>query len=270
MGFLRALLLLLWGGSAFATQYSPWFPPLWEFQSRTSYLFEHASRIESPEGSFPFSINDSSLHQSLELTVWPYWSVEGELYLTHSYNVSFGYEASFITLRYLLFDELSGDCFNLNAGLSCSYVGRRFLHNFNYPYHGNFNAELFASIGKEWPLCKTGFSRLWGMCAIGQANRGVPWMHGLMAWHVEPTERWGFGVWIDWLIGFGSKDITPEEPFPGYALIGHRNIDVGAFVECPLELLGTLTFFGSYNVYAHNFVIHEYAVGSVLKIPFSL
>lgn len=270
MGFLRALLFLLIGSTAFATQHSPWLPPLWEFQSRTAYHFEHASRVESPEGNFSFSINDSSLHQSLELTIWPYWNVEAELYLTHTYNVPFSYEASFLTLRYLLFDELSGDYFNLDAGLTCSFAGSRFLHNFNYPYHGNFNAELFASIGKEWPLCQTGYSRLWGMCAIGQGNRGVPWMHGLIAWHAEPIERTGFGVWMNWLVGFGSNAIIEDEPFPGYALIGHRNVDVGAFVNCPICTLGTLTFFGRYNLYAHNFVIHEYAVGAALKVPFSL
>lgn len=266
-----AFICLLLTGKVFATQYSPWFPPLFEFQSRTAYLFEHASRVQSPKGSFHFPVNDSSLHLSLELAPWPYLCVEGELYLTHANSIDFAYEASFASARYLLFDEEDGDFLNIAAGLSFFFPGTRFLHNFNYPYHGHFNAELFASIGKEWYLCELGFSRLWTMTGIGQGNHGKPWIHGLSVWHVEPCPRTGFGVWFEWLIGLGQNNIIAAEPFPGYALISHRNIDVGAFLSCPLGcFLGTLTVFGSYNVYAHNFVSHEYAVGAVVKIPFSL
>ncbi len=265
----RALLLLLFASSLYATDYRPWFSPLWEFQGRASYLFDCEERIQTPKGSFDASTSNHTFHTSLTLTPWPYWSGEVELYLSGSSRIPFSYEAAFGTVRYQWLNDIRGDCITLVTGLTLSFPGSHFLHDFSYAYHGEVNGELHVTVGKEWACGRTWWTRGWALAGWGIANQGNSWFHGIAAWEFHPRCL-ELGAFAETLIGFGSDDIIPNAPFTGYATIGHRTVDLGAFLRYQMGYFGTLSLYGWGNAYAHNFVEHNWGGSVRLLIPFSL
>ncbi|MCC5832954.1 MAG: hypothetical protein JJU12_07940 [Chlamydiales bacterium] len=265
----KLLLLLLLTSSLHATEYAPWFSPLWEFQGQLSYLYDHRERIDSPKGDFRDLSNIHTLSRSLGVTVWPYWNVEIELFLSKTTQISFSYQAAYGTVRYQWLDDIRGDPFALATGMTFSFPGKRYLRDFSFPYHGEVNAELHAAFGKEWACGREWWTRGWILGGWGISNRGSGWLHGIAVWEYNP-KCFGWGIFAEALYGLGGGDIIPGAPFPGYASIGYRTIDIGSYLNFELGRFGTLTFLGWYNAYARNYALHSLGFAVNLLIPFSL
>ena len=265
----RLWLLLLISSSLSATEYAPWFSPLWEFQGQASYSYEHEKTVQSPIGNFPHPSNDYTFRGSLGITPWPYWNVEVELLLTHTSHIPFSYEAALATVRYQWLDDIRGDPLAFATGVTLSFPGKRYLRDFSFAYHGEINGELHAAIGKEWACEDAWKMRFWALGGWGIANRGNGWLHGIAVWEFKPA-FFEWGVFADALYGLGPNAIIPDESFPGYASIDHRTLDIGSYVNLDLGCIGTLSFLGWYNAYARNFILHSWGIAINLLFPFSL
>lgn len=257
-----------------ATNYIPWFSPLWEFQGNISFFFNPEKTIQSPKGNFNDPSKDYTLHLSLGLTPWPYWNTEVELFLTRTSDIPFSYEAVFATVRYEWLDDIRGDPLCLTTGLTLSFPGNRFLRDFSVPYHGEINGELHITVGKEWACQKEWWMRIWALGGWGIANKGNGWIHGMaflefQSFYLLPCPlQWG--AFTRGVFGLGPNDILPYVPFEGYAPIDHRSIDLGGFARYKIGSIGTFSLLGWYNVYARNFVIHDWGIRANLLVPFSL
>lgn len=254
---------------AISLEHSPWLPPLWEFQSRTSLFYERVHKVETPQGSFPFKSNNVTLATSLGLTFWPDWNAEIGLLMTKTSDINFSYEAAYTSIRYQWMDDLVGDPISLTTGLNLSFPRTAFLNNFSYNYHGQCNAEAHVSVGKEWGYTEGPLLNLWGLGGIGIAEKGSPWLHGLAVCDFAFNHCLRLGCFLEGIFGLGHNDIIPATIFPGYASIAHRSLDLGVFVETPLSYWGSLSFFGWGNFYAHNFIQHTWGMKTTLLIPFS-
>ncbi len=263
------LIALLWV-TGYATEYSPWFTPPFEFQSRLSYLYENQTQVQTPRGSFKNTCNESSVHFGLGVTPWPNWNVETELFLTHTNDIPFSYEASYLTVRYAWMDDICGDWISLVTGVTLSFPGDRYLRNFCFNYHGNINTELHATIGKEWAYQKDWITRFWALGGWGIANKGSGWVHGLGVWEYKPISCIELGVFSEAEYGLGNNDIIPDEPFRGYASINHQNVDIGGYMNYVIPYWGTLTVIGWYNVYARNYIENYWGAGLSFLFPFSI
>lgn len=270
MKFINACALLLASASVHATEYAPWFTPPFEFQGRISYLYEHSNRVQSPSGSFTKSTRNSSAHLSLAATPWPHWNVEAEVFLTHTSDIGFAYEATWLTIRYAWLDDIAGDCFSMVTGLTLSFPEKRFLREFSFPYHGHTNAELHATLGKEWACGTDWKARFWGLAGFGIAERGSPWLHGLgtFEYHLFPYAV--AGVFTEALYGLGSNNILTHTPFKGYASISHQTIDLGGYIDYEIRYWGNLKLLGWYSVHSRNFIEHAWGATVTVLIPFSI
>jgi len=266
----RFLILLLLASPLYATEYNPWFSPLWEFQGRFSYFYDKEKTVQSPKGNFRAPSNDYTLRGSLGITPWPYWNAEVELFFTHTSDIPFSYEAAYGTIRYQWLDDIRGDPFALVTGLTLSFPGNRYLHDFSFTYHGEVNGELHVTIGKEWACRDDWWMRAWALGGWGIANQGSGWLHGIAALEFQPgCFQWS--LFSEAIYGLGSNDIIPNQnPFVGFALIDHRTVNVGAIVGYDIGCLGTLSLLGWYNAYARNFVQHSWGLGATFLVPFSL
>ncbi len=252
-----------------ATEYAPWFSPLWELQGRISYSYDKQHTVQSPKGNIRDHNNEYTIQSSLGVTPWPYWNAEIELYLTHTNRIPFSYEALFGTLRYQWLDDIRGDPIALVTGVTFSFPGNRYLHDYNFPYHGDINGELHFTVGKEWACEYEWWMRMWAFGGWGIANRGNGWLHGIGVIEFQPLPfQWG--VYTEALCGLGSNDIIAADPFEGYASINHQNVDIGGYFSFPVNSYGMLTFQGWYNAYARNYIQHYWGLGLSLQIPFSL
>lgn len=265
----RIFLLLLLTPSLFANQFmNPWFSPLWEFESEMGYRYTEGKRVESPTGDFNVASVNHSVHMDLGLTFWPYWNGFVELRLTRTTQIPFAYEAALATLRYQWLDDIQGDLFALATGVTFSFPSSRYLHSFYFPYHGEVNGQLFATLGKEWARGCDWWMRGWILGGWGIANRGQSWLHSLatLEFRAHPFE-WGFLA--EGVMGMGPHNLTPTSHFKGYASVAHRSLDFGGFIRTELGYLGKCLIRGWYNVYAHNFVLHSWNLEASLEIPFS-
>lgn len=266
----KIFLFFLLTPSLFANQYlNPWFSPLWEFESEVGYCYTQGKQVQSPLGDFDAPSRNHSIHMGLGLTPWPYWNGFVELHLTRTSQIPFSYEAALATVRYQWFDDIQGDLFTLVTGITLSLPSSRYLRSFYYPYHGEINGELFATLGKEWMRGYDWWMRSWILGGWGIANRGQGWFHTYAAleFQAHPFE---WGMFTEALVGLGSQDLIPATPFKGYASIAHRSLDLGGFLRTQLGYVGTLSLIGWFNAYAHNFVLHEWNIELTFEIPFSL
>ena len=263
-------LLLFTPACACATEYEPWFTPPFEFQGRMGYRYEHSNSVQSPLGSFTKPTRDSSVHLALAVTPWPNWHVEAELFLTHTSDIDFAYEAAWLTVRYAWLDDIAGDCLSFVTGATFSFPPESFLHEFSFPYHGHANAEFHATCGKEWSHGPEWHARLWGLAGYGVAEKGSPWIHGIgvAEYHLAPCAL--LGVFTEALYGFGNTDIVPYVPFTGYASIGHQSIDLGGYLDYEIRCWGTLKVVGWYRVYAHNYTENNWGTSLTFLVPFSV
>jgi len=268
----KLLLLLLLSSTLFATEYEPWFGAPWEFHSRLSYTYSHTERVQSPAGSFKYIDNYHEFAGSLMMTVWPDLSVEAELAFLTSDDIDFSYEVFILTARKLWLDDLCGDWISLATGVTMAFPPKRILHDFDFPYHGHVNAELHLTAGKEFRSCCTmeWNWRLWGLIGYGVAEKGSPWVHGLITFDQGISECAHFSLFMELLYGLGGENIIPGVPFRGYASIQHETIDLGGRYQRELGLLGSLSFLGFINVHARNFTEHSFGVQAALTIPFGL
>jgi hypothetical protein len=265
----RIWLLLLLITPLYATEYAPWFSPLWEFQGELSYLYKHVLKVESPKGDFNFRSDDQSIRGSLGLTPWPYWNIEVELFLTETSTIPFSYEAAYGSVRYQWLDDIRGDPIALVTGVTLFFPNKRYQRNFSFPYHGDINVELHATIGKEWACGREWSTRGWILGGWGIANKGNGWLHGLAVMEFNPG-FFEWGIFTEILCGLGSNDVISSEQFAGYASIGHRSVDVGGHLKIDLSCIGSLTILGWINSYARNYILHTWGFGINILIPFSL
>lgn len=257
--------------SGLATNEAPWFGNVWEMEWTTGYKYYHADTVSTPTGSFDNTADNHSLTNSLALAPWPNWNVETELYLTHTNQVIFGYEAALITGRYQWLDDITGDPISLTTGLTFSFPGNRFTHDLHFYYIGDYNTELHFAIGKEIPNCGLTIwvHRFWAYGAYGIANRGSGWLHGKIGWDLIVNTCLDFEVFAHALYGFGTHNIVPNEPFTGYGPIAYREIDLGAKGNYHLRDLGTLSLEAACDLYNRNSP-NSYEITLSLLIPFSL
>ena len=248
----------------------PWFAPLWEFQGRVGFYYDHEKRVQSPKGSFNELSNDYTAQFALAVTPWPYWNVRTDLFLTRATDIDFSYQVSFWGVRYLWLDDVEGDLFSLTTGVALFFPGNRYLRDFSFAYHGNANVEFHAAIGKEWARCDEWVTRIWALGGWGIANRGKPSISGRGGWEFNLSNDFECGIFSELLYGLGDNDIIPDVPFKGYGLINHQNVDIGGYLGYQIGYLGRLSVVGWYNVYAHNFVEHYFGIGATILVPFSL
>jgi hypothetical protein len=264
------ILYLISAASLSAADYKPWFPPPFEFHGKIECLYENAQKVESSQGGFREDLDFASLRGGLNVTIWPRWNVEAELYLTHAEKIGFQYEASLLSLRYAWLDDIESDFCTLVTGVTCSFPGTPFLHNFSFPYHGYVNIEFHTTLGKEWTVHHDWLYRGFILGGFGIANRGSPWAHGLLSFEVKPCVCFWGGIFAEGIFGLGDHDIVPNLPFNGYASIGHQSIDIGAHLDYDCCYLGILIFKGWYNIYARNYIENYWGVSLSLLIPFSI
>ena len=269
---MKRFFLLLWALPLAATELHPWLPPPWEFQTKADYLYQYEDSIQTPRGDFNLNNPINNATFGLDLTFWPSWNAEIELLLSSNpaTNVNFSYEATRLTGRYQWLDEACGDCVSVTSGVTLFAVRSSFLTATSCWFHGNFNAEFNAAVGKEYVRNNEWLMRLWGYAGLGVANKGNPWWHYYGAWDVKACCNITISALAELVYGMGNNNIIPAEVFPGYAGIRHQFVNIGLSVKRDCICWGTWELNGWYNVHAFNFPQDYYGLGVTWRMPFGL
>lgn len=236
-----------------ATEFKPWFGNVFELEARGKYVFQNFQDVESGFGEQSYVSNDNFATLGLGTNIYGDWNVEIEVTGAQTRAHSFNFDNARVTGRYLFMDDIIGDPVSLTGGLTLIQATSQSLHDLGSFHHGIFEAEIHAAFGREISCGMTWNNRWWVVGAVGQGTVGVPWIRadGVVQFQRFCGNIFEFGIYS--LMGTGDRDIELLNEFPGYGLIAHRSIDLGAAYIHRFDISGSLKIEYRRRVYARNF-----------------
>ncbi len=273
MRIYRYSLICLFGAltsSAYALEAKPWIGNAYEFELLTAFSYYRFHKVEGASVQLTSPLNTYVLLVDLGFAPSPVidFQLEGEFAQSHPNN--WAMRSTALQARYQMLDDISGDPVSLTVGLNVRAAPHHLLTNVSTPYASELNFELTGSVGKEWSQDGCWNMRAYGMAAIGQANRGYPWMRDLFVWQYNLQDTHRFTVFAESNFGFGGKQHVNVKHFNGWAKVQHQSIDIGLAYGYKMGVYGLLTAAYAYRLFAHNYPQRVNFFMISYCLPFSL
>ncbi|MBX7066014.1 MAG: hypothetical protein K1X28_02170 [Parachlamydiales bacterium] len=267
---MRKFFLLLAPILASSLEMQPWFGDCLEFHFLGSYAYSYFDRVDRGVPQLRETFKSNVIDFDLDFSPTPEWSVDTELQIADTTKQNFNFRSLAAQARYLWLDDIIGDRVSLATGASIRFTNTDSLRDVSCPSHANFDFELNFAFGKEFDISECWAWRFWGYGAVGQANRGSPWVRGILALEANYDDRHKFGVLADGANGYGRHTTVFIDDFDGYAKIRYKAIDVGVRYGYRLGVYGTLRFSYMRRVLAKSYPEQVNAFIFSYLLPFSL
>ncbi|MEI8125251.1 MAG: hypothetical protein WCG42_05815 [Parachlamydiaceae bacterium] len=248
---LTAILCLFAGLTLHATDYRPWYGPVLEVDLGADCLMQAFSHVNTQCGSKKLQEFDTFLDLSASLAVWESIAAELEVIAAETKQQSFGMDAIRLTGRYRWFNDIVGDPISLSTGVTFSTIFPAVRRNIAAFDHGGVAAEAHASIGKEWSCMQFWTSRIWGVCGVGIADVGSPWLRANFSWEHNWWNRHRLEIFTESIWGFGQNKLNPYH-FHGYGSVQYQAIDLGFRYFYQFDYGVVVSGGYGYRVYAQN------------------
>lgn len=254
---------------ASATEYQPWLGNVYEFELRSSLMYQDYTWLSTGSHLKKYSSNDVFLNASLGGALPSGFGLEAEITQARTRHQKGDIDQFKATGRYVWQDDIAGDPLSVTPGLSLIYALPYSLKDVSSFHHGRAEAELFLSIGKETPVETMWGSRWWSMLGIGMADRGFPWIRFDLSYEKRLWDRHEMQLFMYSLWGTGRKRLHLDD-FDGYGRIQHQSVDIGLRYTYLLEFFGNVSLEYSYRVHGRNFPIYTHRAVAQLLYTFSL
>ncbi len=253
-----------------ATEYQPWLGNFYEFELRSSVMYQGYTHLSSGSHLKKYSSNDVFLNLSLSVArPDPDGSLEFEITEARTRRQKGEIDQLKLTGRYLWQDDVAGDPISLITGISYIQAFSSSLKDVSSFHHGLYNAEFFLSLGQEKAEGILWDSRWWSVFAIGMAEQGSPWFRFRLDYDKRWEEKHETKLFLHSLWGLGRHPLRLNH-FHGYGPIQHQSIDLGWRYTYLLEFYGSVSLEYSYRVYARNFPAYTHRVIAQLLYTFGL
>lgn len=262
------LFLVCLCGSLSAFTEKPWLAEPYIAEASLSYAFQHYSSIADEVGA-KTSSNDNFLWGDLSFSFMDNWDMQAELELDATTMKHFGFESFGLAARKVLLNDLRGDLVSLVVGGNMRAVPHGRLPDPSTPYHNVFNMEVNLCVGREWNDYFDWYYRTWGLIALGQANKGYPWIRTDYHLQGKVRDKWEWDAFLIGYFGTGNKRTIDLSTFMGYYNIAHQSIDIGLGGSYLLGIWGKISASGSYRVYAKAYPQHAGIFTISYTLPFS-
>jgi hypothetical protein len=255
---------------SFATERMPWLGNIYELEGRASLFYQNYRFVESSKGDIHHSSNDFFLTLSGGVVPCEQTAVEVEMTGACTRHQHINVDNFRLTGRYNLLDDIAGDFITLTAGVTLTKAFRHSVHDFSSFHHGQWEGEIFLSIGNEEACGEDWVARFWTVAGIGKADVGSPWVRADAAYEYITCPHHLIRFFANSLWGLGKEDISPKKHFKGYGPINHRSVDVGLRYTYVIDFCGEVSLEYFYRVYAKNFPEHVNGVILSYYFPFGL
>ncbi len=237
----------------YSLEEKPWFYPPFNFHTKAAFDVNFFTGVDN--GYNPIGYHSTNFEAVLGLLapVSPKWDAEVEVELQSTSETSFGFESAVLQVRRLLLNDIAGDFLSFDVAANIRAVPKRRLHDVAVPYHDLWNFELSSAIGKEFTKEEEWLWRVFVLGAVGQANRGYPWIKANFDIRAKAFKDYMFSAFLNSYFGLGKKRIIDVRHFDGYGMYKHQSIDVGATFTVFFQVLGSLTF-----AFTHRFLANTY------------
>ncbi len=235
--FLSLLLVPFYLG---ALETQPWFGDVYEFHFLGSYAYSQFSTVQNgiPQLTSPFQSN--LVYLGLDFSPSPEWSVDTDLQVADTTQEGFYFRTWGLQGRYLWLDDIVGDPITFTTGANLRVMSTTSLHDVSSPYHGNVDFECNFALGKEFDVADSCRFRLWGYGALGQANRGSPWVRAILAFETNIEDAHKMGLFASGTNGYGANRLVFIDHFNGYGKIRQKSIDLALRYGYRIGVWGTI------------------------------
>ncbi len=236
--FLFLLLPLL--GSSLEVQ--PWFGDCLEFHFLGSYNYSFFNKVQKGTPQLTRTFQSNVGYLGLDFSPTPEWSIDGDIQVADTTKEDFNFRAIALQARYLWLDDIIGDRVSLATGASARFTNSASLRDVSCPYHANFDFEVNFSLGKEFDVSDSWAWRAWGFGCVGHANKGSPWVRGIVALETNYEDQHKLAFLAEGSNGYGRHSTVLIDHFNGYAKIRQKSIDLGIRYGYRVGVWGTLRF----------------------------
>jgi hypothetical protein len=237
----RVSIFLITTLQVYGLEEKPWFYPPYNFHTKAAFEASFFTNVDN--GFNPIGYHSTNFEAVLGFLapISSTFDAEIEVELQSTSMTNFGFESAVLQVRKLLLNDIMGDFLSLDLGANIRAVPKQRLRDVAVPYHDLWNFELSSAIGKEFTKEEDWLWRVFVLGAVGQANRGYPWIKAM------------FSAFLNSYFGLGKKTLIDVRHFDGYGMYKHQSIDVGATFTVFFEVLGSLTL-----AYTHRFLANTY------------
>jgi hypothetical protein len=234
------ILFLLLPFTVKAIEVQPWFGDVYEFNFLSKYAYTHFSHVDGAITPLASPSNDNLLYFDLEFPFSPQWSVDVDLQFIDTPRQSFSYSTTATQFRYLWLDDIVGDFMSLATGASVRFASERSIKDISSLIHGSVAFLANLSIGKEIDYFEYWHFRIWAYGGIGVANKGSPWINGIIGLEGNYDEKHKFGIFVDAMHGYGKNHTIDISNFNGYGVVRQKSVDIGFRYGLQLGVFGTI------------------------------
>lgn len=252
-----------------ALEEQPWFGAVYEFHFLGSYAYSRFNHVQGgvPQLKSPF--NENVVYLGLDFSPAPEWAIDTDVQFADTTQMDFNFRSVALQARYLWLDDLIGDKISLATGGSLRVNPNYALHDVSNPGRANSDFELNISMGKEFEATANWLFRLWGFGAVGQSNRGSPWVRGVFATETNINDQHKLALFVEGNNGFGRHSHVDTNHFNGYAKIRYKSIDLAFRYGYRLGVWGTIRVEYARRVLAKAYPAQMNTVVISYLLPFS-
>ncbi len=225
-----------------ALEHQPWFGDVFEFHFLGRYSYSQFNSFQNARPPLHEIFQAHLVYLGLDFSPSPVWSLDGDMQFADTTEMSFNFRTFALQSRYLWLDDIVGDPISLASGLSARLTSSKSLKDISCPSHAVLDFELNFSLGKELEASNNWLFRFWGFGAVGHANRGSPWVRGIVSVETNIDDRHKWALYAEGINGYGRRVHVDIDHFFGYAKIREKAIDLGIRYGRSLDVWGTLRF----------------------------
>jgi hypothetical protein len=223
-----------------ALECQPWFGDVYEFHFLGSYAYSQFHKVQNGTPQLTHVFQSNLVYLGLDFSPSPEWSIDTDLQVADTTQESFYFRTWGLQGRYLWLDDIVGDPITLTTGANIRVMSTTSLHDVSSPYHGNVDFELNFALGKEFDAADTWRFRAWAYGAVGQANRGSPWVRAIVALETNIEDAHKLGLFALGSNGYGRHTTVLIDDFNGYAKIRQKSIDLAFRYGYRIGVWGTI------------------------------
>ncbi|MBF8262579.1 MAG: hypothetical protein HW387_244 [Parachlamydiales bacterium] len=239
---IKAIILsvLFFPGLCHSLEVQPWFGDVFEFHFLGSYVYSRFNSVQGGDPQLKSPFNSNLGYLGLEFCPTSDWSIDGDVQVADTTAVPFNFRSVALQLRYLWADDIVGNPVTFSTGANFRATSESALRDVSCPSHANVDFEMNFALGKEFDASESWRWRLWCFGALGQANRGSPWVRAMAAVETNIDDKHKWGLLAIGSNGYGRHSHVNTEHFNGYGKIRQKSIDVGIRYGYRTGVWGTL------------------------------
>lgn len=253
-----------------ALDMSPWLGDVYGCSFESSLAYVHFSKVDGAQVQLTGAERSRCITCDLGATPLSHFDfqIEGESCQTNRTN--WALRSAAVQCRLNLLNDIEGDPCSLVLGINVRGAPTHFLKDISTPYAAQCNVELTTSIGKEFSNGPHWLLRTYGFLAVGQANRGSPWIRPIWVGEYQWNHLHQWTLFAKSAMGYGNTREVDIHSFLGWSDVQHRSVDIGAGYGLKMGVWGHLSVYYSRRVFAQHCPTEVNHFMASYSLPFSV